>query len=80
MIPIFLYVVPLNWLKEQHSLCIYKNLFGTDCYGCGITKSVLCMLHYKFKEAFLYNKAIIIVFPILCYLWFHTCFKFIKNK
>ncbi len=78
-VPIFLYAVPLNWIKEQHSLCIYKNLFGTDCYGCGITKSVLCMLHLQFKEAFFYNKLIVIVFPLLCYQWLRSCIKFISN-
>lgn len=35
--------------------CLVKSLFGFDCPGCGITRSVSRALHLHFHEAFLYH-------------------------
>jgi hypothetical protein len=69
LIPVILYLIPLEWLKEQHSICIYKNLTGHECYGCGMTRAILSAIHFKFANAFQYNKLYLIVLPLLIYLW-----------
>lgn len=56
LIPLALYLIPLDWLKDQHTICIYKNITGHDCYGCGMTRSILSALHFKFIDAYNYNK------------------------
>ena len=30
-------------------LCMYKRLFGIDCFGCGITRSVVYAVHGDFS-------------------------------
>jgi len=79
MIPFFLYLVPLEWLVKQHTICIYKNITGRDCYGCGITRAVLSVLHFDFEKAFNYNRLIIIVFPLLIYIWIKTIISMYKE-
>ena len=32
-------------------LCMYKRLFGIDCFGCGITRSVVYAVHGDFSMA-----------------------------
>jgi len=69
LIPVILYAVPLDWLKGQHTICLYKNITGNDCYGCGITRALFSVIHLKFADALKFNKLILIVFPILVYIW-----------
>jgi hypothetical protein len=72
IIPVLLYLIPLEWLKSQHSVCIYKNITGNECYGCGMTRAIISAMHFQFKNAFYFNKLFIIVFPLLIYIWAKT--------
>jgi len=72
IIPIALYLIPLDWIKHQHTICLYKNITGHDCYGCGITRAILSALHFQFQEAFDYNKLVVLVLPLLIYIWIKT--------
>lgn len=69
VLPILLYLVPLDWLNKQHTICLFKNIFGIDCYGCGITRAVLSGLHFNFEDAINYNIMVVIVLPLLIYIW-----------
>jgi len=69
ILPVLLFSVPLNWLNGQHTVCLFKNIFGIECWGCGITRAVISAVQFDFKAAFHYNKMIIIVFPLLVYVW-----------
>ncbi len=79
VLPILLYLVPIEWLNKQHTICLFKNIFGIDCYGCGITRAVFSSLHLKFETAFAYNKMVVIVFPLLIYIWIKTTRSFYKK-
>ena len=69
MIPIVLYLIPMGWLKNQHSVCLFKNITGHECYGCGMTRAILSAIHFHFADAFLYNRLFLIVLPLLIYIW-----------
>ena len=69
LLPAVLFFIPLDWLKEQHSLCLFKNITGHECYGCGITRAIMSAIHFRFTEAFYYNKLFLIVFPVLIFIW-----------
>jgi hypothetical protein len=69
LIPVFLYSVPLEWLKNQHSICLFKNLIGYECFGCGMSRAILSAIHFKFANAFHYNKLFVLVLPLLVHIW-----------
>lgn len=58
------------------SLCLYKLITGHDCIGCGLTRAFISLLHFDIKTALEYNKLIVIVFPLVLYIWI----KFIYQK
>jgi hypothetical protein len=78
-IPVALYFVPLDWLNGQHSICLFKNIFGIECWGCGITRATISVIQLDFSRAFHYNRLIVVVFPLLLYVWATTTYKLIKN-
>ena len=69
LVPLVLYLIPLEWLKNQHSICLFKNITGHECYGCGMTRAILSAIHLQFENAFQYNKLFLIVLPLLIYIW-----------
>lgn len=77
--PLLLSVLPLRFILYSKSICIWKNLLGFDCIGCGITKSILLVFHLEFSKAYDYNKLVFIVLPILLIIWTKLIINF-KNK
>ncbi|MDR3367177.1 MAG: DUF2752 domain-containing protein [Prevotellaceae bacterium] len=69
LLPFFLYFVPAEWLAKQHSVCLFYNLFGWECYGCGMARAVLSVIQLEFIRAYSYNKLVVVVFPALVYVW-----------
>ena len=68
-IPVVLYFIPIEWLIGNHSFCLIKNIFGVECWGCGITRAVVSAVQCNFVSAYHYNKLIVVVFPLLVYIW-----------
>ncbi|MGB8347482.1 MAG: DUF2752 domain-containing protein [Ktedonobacteraceae bacterium] len=69
LLPLALIATPTSWIERGPSLCLIRRVFGVRCPGCGMTRAFSCIVHGKFKQAFQYNKLVVIVFPLLCYLW-----------
>lgn len=72
LFPIALYLVPVDELNGNHTICIFKNMTGHECSGCGMTRAILSAIHFRFDDAFSYNQFSIIVFPLLVYLWIRS--------
>jgi hypothetical protein len=78
-IPFILHFIPICWLNGKHTICLFKNIFDRDCYGCGITRAILSILHFDLINAINYNKLVVIVFPLLVYIWTKTLIKLWNN-
>ncbi len=62
-------------------LCIFKNITGKECFNCGMTRAFLSILHFKFYDAVLYNKNVVIVFPLTLLVYINSWIKYIfKNN
>ena len=79
ILPIILFFIPLEWLNKQHSICLIKNIFGIECFGCGITRAIIAGVQLDFTKAMEYNKMVIVVLPLFIYEWIKNL-KLIFNK
>lgn len=70
--------IPTSFLESGRSLCLVKNIFKKNCPGCGMTRALSCIFHGEFEKAFQYNKFVVIVFPLLCYVSMCLLFKDLK--
>lgn len=68
-------VAPTSFFESGHSICVIKNVFGIECPGCGMTRAISSVFHGNLVGAFQYNKLIVIVFPLLCYICIKTIIK-----
>jgi hypothetical protein len=73
--PVVLYLIPVAWFTGPHTICLFKNIFGHECFGCGITRAIISALHFDFTTAFSYNKLVVVVLPLLVYVWIKTVLK-----
>ncbi len=68
-LPFGLYVIPKSNLLYGHSLCLFSNVFGVECWGCGITRAVVSAMYLDFDGAWGYNNFVFVIIPLILYLW-----------
>lgn len=68
-VPVGLTLVPASLLEAVHPVCIFRNIFNTDCPGCGMTRAVLSVMHGDLTSALRYNRLVVLVFPLLGYVY-----------
>ncbi len=78
LLPFVLRRITLKNLEKAPTVCIYKNMTGRDCWGCGTSRAIISILNLDFRQAYDFNKRIIIVFPILLYLWLKSIYINLK--
>jgi hypothetical protein len=62
---VLFYSIPKDYLGEKYPICLYRILFNKKCIGCGTTRALWSIIHFKFSDAIEYNRLIIITFPLL---------------
>ena len=77
--PVVLLLLPGNFFDNGRDICLSKILFHRECWGCGMTRACMHIIHFQFEDAFMYNMGSFIVFPILCYLWVDWFLKELKK-
>lgn len=65
IVPVVLLFLPKDYFDYGHSICIYTLITGHECFGCGITRAVMHMIHFDFSAAWNFNKLSFFVVPIL---------------
>lgn len=58
--------------------CLNKKLFGFECLGCGLQRSVSLIFHGEFIEAFKMYPAIYTLIPLFIIIGINFFYKF-KN-
>ena len=58
-------VLAAAWMYEPYSssgpvLCLWRNLLGQECWGCGLTRAFCSLVHGQFRIAAGFNP---LVFP-----------------
>lgn len=69
LLPIAFYLIPAERMLSGESVCLYKHLFGSECWGCGLTRAVYLVMHCDLRAAVEYNRLVVVVFPLLLCLW-----------
>lgn len=79
LIPILLFLLPSNYFDNGRELCLSKILLDESCPACGITRASMRFIHFEFKEAMEFNPLVIVVFPLLAFIWLFWLYKDFKK-
>lgn len=57
--------------------CPFDFLFGVSCPGCGMTRSLICLLHFDFSGAFYYHPLfpLVVLLSIFFFLDYFNIYK-----
>ncbi len=61
-------ICPTRWIESGPNLCLFRQFFGIECYGCGMTRALSWLLHGHLSIALNYNRGAVVVLPLLCAL------------
>jgi len=78
--PTGLLLLPVHFFDTGQSLCVSKLVFDVECYGCGLTRAVMHLLHFDFVGAWEFNKLVILAFPMMVWLFFSLTKETIKRS
>lgn len=79
LIPIILLLLPGNYFDSGKSYCLSIILLHKTCMGCGITKAVQHSIHFEFETAWHYNKLVILILPILVFIYLKELIRILKK-
>lgn len=78
--PLLVYVVPREWLfDEGHTVCLWHNLTGNECWGCGMTRALASVCYLDFAAAWEYHKGVVIVAPLMAWLWVKWVVRLVRS-
>jgi hypothetical protein len=69
LLPVILLVLPATYFDEGQAVCVSRVVFDIECYGCGLTRAIMHLVHLDIATAWSYNKLSVLVFPLLCIVW-----------
>jgi len=64
--PFMLLLLPVTTFDNGRDICLFTILSGYNCWGCGMTRACMHLIHLDLAGALGYNKLAFIVLPILC--------------
>ena len=75
------------WYLDIGIPCVYHELSGLYCPGCGITRATFSLLQLDFYQAIRYNAFVLIIIPLIglyviggIYAWLFNKSNFMYNK
>ena len=77
--PLILFFLPSDYFDQGQSVCLSVVFFDLECYGCGMTRALMHLIHFEFFEAYEYNKLVILVFPLLFLWWLKIVFSLLRK-
>jgi hypothetical protein len=62
---LMLAAIPEELWQQDVSVCLWRNLWGLECLGCGMTRALSKALHGDWTEAMRLNALVAVVLPAL---------------
>ncbi len=69
LVPFILIVLPVTYFDNGKTICLSVLVFNQECYGCGMTRAMMRIIHLDFTDAIYFNPLSIVAFPVLAYCW-----------
>lgn len=60
--------------------CIFHEITGLDCPGCGITRCLFHLINLRIDEAFKVNPLVFILLPFIVAYFLYQSYLYIYNK
>lgn len=79
LFPIALLLLPADFFDQGEALCPSKRFFDIECFGCGMTRAVMHLIHLDFDSALYYNMGSFLILPAIGFFWAKWAWQAIKR-
>ncbi|MBS1606070.1 MAG: DUF2752 domain-containing protein [Bacteroidetes bacterium] len=69
LVPLLIFQINYHGGNAHFTLCLFKNLTGRDCYGCGVLRGISACLHLDLLGAYRLNHLNLLTIPLLGFLY-----------
>jgi hypothetical protein len=69
LVPLLIFQINYYSANEHFTFCLFKNITGRDCYGCGVLRGLSACLHLDFPAAYRLNHLNLLTIPLLTFLY-----------
>jgi hypothetical protein len=76
--PVILWILPADFFDRGPTICPSKRFLDLECPGCGLTRATQHFLHGDWEVALDYNPLVVVVVPILGFLWVLQVWALVK--
>jgi uncharacterized protein DUF2752 len=67
---LLLFIWSLDYKTQgDFTLCLFKNITGKNCPGCGVLRGISAVMHLDLKFAYALNNMNVVIIPLLAYLF-----------
>ena len=56
-------VTPESVWSALPTICVFRNMLGIECFGCGMTRALAAAMHGNFAQAMQYNPGSVVALP-----------------
>jgi len=70
----------INKYTNFYIPCIFHEITGFKCPGCGVTRLLFALLNFNFVEAFKINPLVFIYLPFIITYYFYVNYLYVYNK
>ena len=65
--------------QSEISICLFKNITGTACIGCGMTSAIVSFYKLQIVDGINYNWKVIIVAPLIISIFIRRLLMIFKS-
>ncbi len=69
LVPLLIFQINYCSGNGHFTLCLFKNITGRDCYGCGVLRGISACLHLDLLAAYRLNRLNVLTIPLLIFLY-----------
>lgn len=77
--PVLFALLPTSFIEGLPDICVFRRFFGFECPGCGMTRALSALLHGDLDAAWGFNRGVLVVFPMLCFIVAKRIWNDVKN-
>ena len=76
---LIIFIILMN-IYDIKLMCLFKEITGLLCPGCGTTRLLRSLFKLEIKKAFLYNPLVFILIPFIAIYFINQILFLIKGK
>ncbi len=69
LFPVLMLILPATYFDEGRAFCPSMLFFNIECFGCGMTRAVMHLIHLDVDSAAYYNAGSFVVAPAIAFFW-----------